>query len=390
MTLWTFNPAILSLSNGTDLNTGHAAPQAWSSFHKNGTGRIDWESGEAHYESLAGANEYAQSRRTGLNVGQVSVEAAFTGSAAPSVESRVLEVRSGAATGRAAFVNVGTDNRLRLYNSTSALLHHFTTVLPTTSAGSWRLYLGVDPGTTASNGKIHARLYSSATGTTAAETWENNDRDAGTANVTEVRVGWVTNAVQLLRLRNIQVEDAAPIGPIGPITSTTVPPVVTLGPDVTVEAGSTVNLTATHTGGDAPDAWTWVQLSGESVALTGSGASRSFTAPATYHGAAVAIGVTPSKTGTAGAQDAITVNVLPQPMWARLPGATTWNPAGILQNLAAMALFGLTASATAGLYDLTAGDDVRQYTTVTSDTGYAPAGTGLTESGTYPGLYEGI
>lgn len=387
MTLWTFNPGTLSLANGTDLNTGHAAPQAWTSFHKNGTGRIDYESGEAHYESLTGANEYAQSRRT-ISSAQISVEAAFTGSPAPSVESRLMEVRSGAASGRAAFLNIGTDNKLRLYNSASGLVYAFTTALPTTSAGSWRVYLGVKPGTTASNGSIHARLYSSATGTTAAETSEANNRDAGTSAVTEVRLGWVSNANQLLRLRNVRMEDASPIGPLGPITSTTVPPTVTLGPDVTVEAGSTVNLTATHTGGDAPDAWSWVQLSGTAVTLSGSGSTRSFTAPASYNGTTVAVGVTASKTGTAGPQDAITVNVLPQPMWVRLPGSSTWAPAGPMQVLASLALFGLTASGTAGLYALGAGDDVRSWARH-GGVGYAPH-TGLTESGTYPGLYEGI
>lgn len=389
MTLWTFNPGALSLANGTDLNTAHAAPQAWTSFHKNGTGRIDYESGEAHYESGSGANEYAQTRRS-LSSAQVSVEAAFTGSAAPSAESRLLEVRSADASGRAAFVNIGTDNKLRLYNSAAGLVYTFSTVLPSTSAGSWRLYLGVKPGTTTSNGSIHARLYTSATSETAAETSEADNRNAGVGAVTEVRLGWVANVAQLVRLRNVRMEDAAPIGPLGPITSTVVPPVVTLGPDVSAEPGTVVTLTATHTGGDAPDSWSWAQISGQAVTLTGSGATRQFTAPATYHGAAVAIGVTASKTGTSGPQDALTVSVPPQPLWARLPGSSSWIPAGKLGALSALLVFGLTSSGTAGLYDLTAGSDVRQHSHYGGTTYTIAPGSGLTQSGTYAGLYEGI
>lgn len=60
-----------------------------------------------------------------------------------------------------------------------------------------------------------------------------------------------------------------------------------LGASQAVESLSTVNLTATVSG--SPSAWAWTQTAGPAVTLSGSGASRSFTAPATVDGVLITI-----------------------------------------------------------------------------------------------------
>lgn len=385
MTLWTFDPARLALTDGTDITSAHAAPDSWSSTHRNGTGTLKWYSGQLPLQSQAGTNEFAQARRSSLSFTRLSVEGAFDQDPAPSAESRLYEFRSGAPSGRAAFANIGTDNRIRIFNTSAGLLHHFVTDLDTLT--DWRFYMGVKPGTTASNGSVHARLYATAAATTAVESWEFDNVDAGTAALTELRLGWVSNVVQKLRLRYVRMEDAS-LAPIGPITAAT-PPVITLGPDVSgVEPKTVVTVTATHTGGTAPDGWAWRQISGPTVTLTGTGASRSFTAPSTFQGAAVVIGCTPAAGASVGTEDAITVNVTPQPMWARPAGAASMLPAGPVQVIAWAALFGLTASATPGLYDLTIGSDVREAAAGGEPVTYVvPTGSRLTLAAE-PGFYD--
>lgn len=255
MTLWTNNPATLSLSNGTDITTANsAAPDSWSSVQKGANSTVKFQSGEIHMVAPAGTNEYTQLRRSNISFARLSVEAEFSGTAAPDVESRLFEFRN--SLGAAARINVGTDNKLRILSSGNALLHTFTTALP--SSAGWRIYAGVKPGTTSSNGSIHVRLYlaNDGKGTTVAESWEFDNRDAGTSNITELRLGWSSDASWSLRYRNIRMEDAT-LAPIGPLV--TDPPVVT-APVERFE--SVVDFTGKVTSAATPVVMTAARLSG--------------------------------------------------------------------------------------------------------------------------------
>lgn len=163
-------------------------------------------------------------------------------------------------------------------------------------------------------------------------------------------------------------------------------PVLAPMPSVTADAGATVTLTAQVASG-APDSYTWRVISGPGVLLGSDGPTRTMVAPGTLNGTAVTVGVRGVVGGAPGLEVTSTVTVRPHSMFVRSGGS--WAP-GYWR--AALALFGLAASGTAGLYDLVPGGaDVRALPNVSGIAEYdMPAGSGLTQSGTYPGLYEGI
>lgn len=92
----------------------------------------------------------------------------------------------------------------------------------------------------------------------------------------------------------------------------------------TVEPMSTVSLTAGLVGGGIADSYSWRQISGPTVSLSGSGGSRSFAAPSTMAGDVVVIGVQATVGDTTSAESLITITVPPQIMWTRTHADPTW------------------------------------------------------------------
>lgn len=100
---------------------------------------------------------------------------------------------------------------------------------------------------------------------------------------------------------------------------------VTAGADRTVEPWVTVTLTASPVNGSA-SAWEWVQTGGQDVAavtLLGTGATRTFRAPTTYHGVVLTFMVTATNAGGS-ATDSVNVTVYPNEWWVR--DSTKWVP----------------------------------------------------------------
>lgn len=105
-----------------------------------------------------------------------------------------------------------------------------------------------------------------------------------------------------------------------------VPATVALGPDITgVEPGDTVTLTANTTGGSGSVIFT--QTAGPTVALTGTGNTRSFVAPAYWApGASAPSAPTLTFQATYGtATDTINVTPFVHTLW-RKAGVSTWQP----------------------------------------------------------------
>lgn len=89
----------------------------------------------------------------------------------------------------------------------------------------------------------------------------------------------------------------------------------------TKEPETAVTITASTVDGNAPDSWSWRQVSGPTVAFSGTGATRSFTAPSAMPpGATVVVGVRAIKGGVLSPEVTCTVTVLPQTEWSRVPG----------------------------------------------------------------------
>lgn len=102
-------------------------------------------------------------------------------------------------------------------------------------------------------------------------------------------------------------------------------PVVTAGTDQTsVEPWATVTLTATVSSGTATS-YTWTQAGGTPVTLTGTGATRTFTAPPSADGSSLLFSLTAANAaGLVSTPDTVVVSVLPVTEFAKVGGA--WSP----------------------------------------------------------------
>lgn len=105
------------------------------------------------------------------------------------------------------------------------------------------------------------------------------------------------------------------------ISGNAVPVLLPLAPLVDVEPQDVVTLTAVTAAGSAtPTGWVWRQVSGPTVALTGTGAARSFEAPSALAGTVVVMGVAGTLGAVTGPEQTVSVTVLPQLSWIRAPG----------------------------------------------------------------------
>lgn len=91
-------------------------------------------------------------------------------------------------------------------------------------------------------------------------------------------------------------------------------------PDRTVEPMEVVSITAIPLPGSPTiDTYAWRQVSGTSVTLSGTGATRTFTAPSVMPpGTTIVLGVQGTASGVTGPERLMTLTVVPQMIW-------TWN-----------------------------------------------------------------
>lgn len=90
-------------------------------------------------------------------------------------------------------------------------------------------------------------------------------------------------------------------------------------PAQSAEPRATVSVTAAPASGTTtPDSYTWRQVSGPTVTLTGSGATRSFSAPSLMPGATalIVLGVKGTVSGADGPEVTVNIAVLPQTRWS--------------------------------------------------------------------------
>jgi hypothetical protein len=82
-----------------------------------------------------------------------------------------------------------------------------------------------------------------------------------------------------------------------------------------VDPGVTVSLTGTVGAGPAADSWTFTQTDGVDVTLSGTGATRTFTAPGSFTGTTVKLSVTATAGEVESEPTVVEVPVLPQSTW---------------------------------------------------------------------------
>lgn len=159
----------------------------------------------------------------------------------------------------------------------------------------------------ANNGLVHYTFVDEVTGLEVF-TW-TPDGTVTTATVAPSSVRWGDNtSANIARMQISDTKSASRAGGwLGPLVNF---PIVNAGADLTnVEPLSTVTLSATAN--MAVTTWTWAQTGGPAVTLTGTGASRTFKAPANENGATLTFTVSADGSPT----DTVVVEVLPHDLW---------------------------------------------------------------------------
>jgi len=220
--------------------------------------------------------------------------------------------------------------KLRLTNVSSGTLHDFTTTL--TTGGWYTLDMQASARTTAGASRVQAALYVGdvAAGTSPTETYDSGfAADLGTTGaIDHYRFGKITatGVTMDVLLGRLAWSTFSPTLLGIPVNDQ--PPVANAGADqASVEPWATVTLDGSAS--TDPDgtvtAWAWRQISGTTVTLTGTGATRTFQAPASMAGDYLVFGLTVTDDlAVTSAEDTTIVQVLPATEF--LATATGWQP----------------------------------------------------------------
>jgi hypothetical protein len=212
-------------------------------------------------------------------------------------DGNFAEVRAGATS----IVKFGlkSTGQIEVRNSANALLWTSTASVNTGATG-WRLGFRAVVAT-ATTGALEVSYYATKAATTPAETMPPIANGAfGTAAIDALRIGKITSAPTWAAFwsDDWQLSDSRTTLFGGPATAADT---VSAGADqVNVEPWSTVTLTATSSSGSA----TWSRVSGPNATLTGTGLTRTYTAPAAFNAAQAT--VWQATNGTASDQMSVT------------------------------------------------------------------------------------
>lgn len=179
---------------------------------------------------------------------------------------------------------------------------------------------------TSSTGKIWFK-YFLGDSTTPVETFTSTTANLGTTDMVMYRMGKINATGNTPMDIDSVTFDPGSTAYLGPHTNLNVPPVSDPGTGLTdVEPGTVITLNG---GGSAdPDgslvSYSWAQTTGPAVTLSGSGVTRTFTAPATIAG--TVLGFTLTVTDNQGAQNAATVAHSILPCTERAAVGGVWVP----------------------------------------------------------------
>ena len=246
---------------------------------------------------------------------QMQVTFLFTSPASATASSLfILALRH--TSGRAGAIQWNSSGELGFIDAANTI----TTIAPAGSLNfgtQYRLSI-VATGASTTAGAITAKLYTPS-GTSPLRTMTVTDANLSANAFSGVRIG-DGGTIGDVGYEDLQVNDGS-----GSEIAAYVPAVsLNSLADSTVEPGSTVSLSAVLTEGGLSDVYTWRVVSGTSVSLSGTGASRTFIAPSVMppNGTSVVIGVTATKNGSTSAEVTATVSVPPQLRWTY--SGSTW------------------------------------------------------------------
>jgi len=259
--------------------------------------------------------------------------AVFNGISTPSLAVRRYFYTDALPTATVGVLGVGTvsayitsTGAVQVNNASGSAV--FTSSVQLSANTQYRFELWVQSGTTTSNGVINFAVYlGGATTAVTGTTYTSSTANTGTTNLVTATYGRAaagTASAWNDYLDEPAAQDSA-TGFIGTAANNT--PTVDAGADQSVEPFSTVTLTATGSDTDGTIAsYAWTQTSGTGVTLSGTGASRTFTAPAAQSSQVLVFSVTCTDDGGAtSSPDTVTVTVLPATEFYLSSGGV-WQP----------------------------------------------------------------
>lgn len=225
---WLNYPGTLTLPDNTTFVAGAAgnavSPNFWTA-KLTWSGTIEFHDATNTWElattSVGGA---ARLHRTGLDTAILNIEAEFEGIGSnPSGGNiRLFEFRNLTDSTYVGKLSINTTGKLVYENAANATVFTSTNSIPT--GAGWRVWAGVEKGTTTSNGKIRVKLYTASDGhgATALETYTTDAGNTGTGNIGGVYMGWGSGGTATLRYRYAEMNSTtlAEIGPYTPSTLT--------------------------------------------------------------------------------------------------------------------------------------------------------------------------
>lgn len=194
------------------------------------------------------------------------------------------------------------------------------TNIGTASAGAtvgiwYDVTYAVQAGTTTSNGKVYVKVATTTGGTVLYEV-ESTTSNLALTNIVSANLGKpVANTGTLIF--DGMISENAYNKTLTPFVASNVPPTVDAGTDQTVEPFATVTLTVSATDTDGTIAsYACAQTSGTPiVTLSGTGASRTFTAPPTLEGTNLTFTWTATDDDGATGTDSSVISVTPHNVW---------------------------------------------------------------------------
>jgi len=230
--------------------------------------------------------------------------------ALPSAATNFLELRD-INGGQNAAIGISAGGLLQVKNAEGAALASFANV---PNLNTWyHIELQVAVGSSTADGTIKAAYYLSDSTTPAETVYSSSTVNAGTSNIGSMRVGKIVTATTF----NAYIDDIAwnsgvvtPIGPVAAISNQV--PIANAGSaQMAIEPYATVTLTGTDDDTDGSiSIRTWRQISGTSVQLFGTGATRTYIAPGTLADATMVFGYTVTDNGTTSMESIVSHTVL--------------------------------------------------------------------------------
>ncbi len=224
----------------------------------------------------------------------------------------VIGVRHSA--GNLGILSIGSDGKLIMANAAGAGQSASRATDALAANTRYRVEMEVNSGTTTTNGTLGYR-YFLGDSTTPIFSWTSAVMDAGTANISHVFAGRSTSrsTARTVYYDTLRAESLVS-GWIAPYVEPNTAPTITLAATTAdIVPGSTVTLTATAADADGTTPTvTFTQASGTpTVTLSGTGNTRTYTAPPTMDGTVLTFTATASDGVASTVSNTVTHTVLP-------------------------------------------------------------------------------